>query len=268
MEKLAKNGPYLLGNSYHTSNNHTRSVFDKLSLGTSAYFATEFIAGLAKNRQMALAGVFDRETWADKSLNVLRLIEDCGGRFYIDGLDNITKIKEPVVFISNHMSMLESMVFPGLIASKRPVTFVVKQSLVTHPLFGPILNARNPITVERKDPIVDFKKVMAEGTENLHKNTSVVIFPQSQRMINFIPEQFNTLGIKLAKKAKVPIVPIAIKTDFWKNGKVIKDIGGINRKLPIHIEFGEPIAIEGAGKNEHQAVIDFITSRLQQWKMD
>jgi 1-acyl-sn-glycerol-3-phosphate acyltransferase len=268
MGKSVKNGHYLTGNCYHTSDNHSRSVFDKLSLGTSAYFATAFIAGLAKNRQLALAGVFDRETWADKSLNVLRLIEDCGGRFHIDGLDNITKIKEPVVFISNHMSMLESMVFPGLIASKRAVTFVVKHSLVTHPLFGPIMKARNPITVERKDPIVDFKKVMAEGTENLHRNISVVIFPQSQRMTDFIPEQFNSLGIKLAKKAKVQIVPVAIKTDFWKNGKLIKDIGAINRKLPIHIEFGEPIAIEGAGKNEHQDVIEFITSRLQKWKMD
>lgn len=268
MEKLAKNRHYLLGNSYQTSDNHSRSVFDKLSFGTSAYFAAAFIAGLAKNRQLALAGVFDRQTWAEKSLNVLSLIEDCGGRFYIDGLDNITKSKEPVVFISNHMSMLESMVFPGLIASRRPVTFVVKQSLVTHPLFGPIMNARKPIAVERKDPIVDFKKVIAKGTENLQNNTSVVIFPQSQRMVDFKPEQFNTLGIKLAKTAKAPIVPIAIKTDFWKNGKLIKDIGAINRKLPIHIEFGEAMAIEGTGKKEHQAVIDFITSRLQKWKID
>ena len=71
MEKLAKNRHYLLGNSYQTSDNHSRSVFDKLSFGTSAYFAAAFIAGLAKNRQLALAGVFDRQTWAEKSLNVL-----------------------------------------------------------------------------------------------------------------------------------------------------------------------------------------------------
>jgi 1-acyl-sn-glycerol-3-phosphate acyltransferase len=93
----------------------------------------------------------------------------------------------------------------------------------------------------------------------------VVIFPQSHREIEFNPAHFNKMGIKLAKLAKVSIVPVAIKTDFWKNGKIIKDVGGLNRKLPIHIKFGAPIAIEGNGNSEHQKVIDFISENLTNW---
>ena len=163
------------------------------------------------------------------------------------------------------MSMLESMVLPGLIASRREVTFVVKKSLTTHPIFGPVMRARGPIAVDRQDPISDFKKVMLDGTESLKNNVSVVIFPQSQRMVKFNPKQFNTLGIKLAKNANVKVVPLAIKTDFWENGTLLKDIGVIHRDLRIYFEFGEPISIDGAGKKEQQMIIDHIHSHLKKW---
>jgi 1-acyl-sn-glycerol-3-phosphate acyltransferase len=257
---------YITSNDYQTEKNHPRALLDKMSLGSRAYFAVRFISLLMRNRRQALANKFDTQMWATSSMDIFKLIENCGGRFHMEGLENINKIKEPVVFIGNHMGMLETMVFPGIIASRREVTFVVKESLVSHPLFGPIMRARKPITVERKDPIADFKKVMNDGVENLKQGTSIVVFPQSQRKVEFVREEFNTLGIKLAKKAKVQVVPVAIKTDFWKNGKHFKDIGWLDRKLPIHIKFGEPFTIDGPGKAEHQKVIDFITKNLDKWK--
>lgn len=254
-----------MNESYHTPENHPQSILDKLSLGSSVYFCLRFVAKLFENRRLALTDRLDTKAWASKSMEMLKLIEDCGGKLHIEGIENITKSKKPVVFVGNHMSTLETMILPGLIASKREVTFVVKQSLMTHPLFGPVIRARKPIAVERKNPAIDFKKVMLDGVENLKKNVSVVIFPQSHRETDFNPTHFNKMGIKLAKLAQVSIVPIAIKTDFWKNGKIIKDVGGLNRKLPIHIKFGAPIFIEGNGNLEHQKVIDFIAKNLANW---
>lgn len=261
LQKLSKD-------SYHTNAKRPRAFFDKISMGTSLYFNLKFISKVFSDRRIAKAGKYDTKNWVLGSLTVFKLIEKCGGRFHIEGLNNIDKIKEPVVFISNHMSMMESMIFPVLIAPKRDVTFVVKSSLVTHPIFGPVMKARNPIAVEREDPIADFKKVMTDGTENLKNNVSVVIFPQSKRTVKFDPQKFNKLGIKLAKKANVHIVPVAIKTDFWKNGKRMKDIGKIDRKIPIHIKFGDPIKIEGQGNKEHQMVMDFITQNLAKWESE
>ncbi len=256
---------FITSDSYTTSSEQKRALGDILSFGTSVYFGPKFLSLLNTSRKLALANNFDTQTWAKTSMDIFRLIESCGGKFTIEGMDNITKSKEPVVFISNHMSMLESMVFPGIIASRREVTFVVKKSLTTHKLFGPTMRARKPIAVDRKDPIGDFKVVMAEGEEKLKSGTSIVIFPQSQRMVQFDEKQFNTLGIKLAKKAGVKIIPVAIKTDFWTNGKIFKDISKLDRKKKIHIKFGEPITIEGPGKKEHQQVIDFIKGNLSIW---
>lgn len=256
---------FITTDSYQTPTDHPRALLDKLSFGISFYFGYKFLKMLEGNRRLSLANNFDTETWARRSMDIMRHIEDCGGKFNIEGLNNITASNEPVVFISNHMSMLESMVFPGLIASRREVTFVVKKSLTTHKLFGATMRARKPIAVDRKDPISDFKAVMSQGTEVLANGTSVVIFPQSQRMVQFDEKLFNTLGIKLAKKTKVKIIPVAIKTDFWTNGKVFKDISNLDRSKTIHIKFGEPITIDGPGKKEHQQVIDFIKSNLVSW---
>ena len=262
---MKTNNNFIKSNDYRTPYNYQRSIWDRLSFGSPMYFGTRFLSMLVGSRHLALANKFDTKTWAKRSMDILYLTEDCGAKIFIEGLDNITSTGAPVVFISNHMSMMESMIFPGLIASRREVTFVVKKSLTSHSLFGPTMRARKPIAVDRKDPISDFKTVMSQGVEALNNGTSVVIFPQSKRMIDFDASQFNTLGIKLAKKANVAIIPVAIKTDFWGNGKVVKDISVLNRKEPVHIKFGEPIIIDGPGKKEHQKVIDFIQSNLDTW---
>jgi 1-acyl-sn-glycerol-3-phosphate acyltransferase len=195
----------------------------------------------------------------------MELIEGCGGRFHIRGIANLAASQEPVVFISNHMSTLETFVLPCLIEPYRDVTFVVKESLIKNPFFGPIMRSRDPVTVGREHPKEDFKIVMDKGRKILAGGRSIIIFPQSTRTTRFEPENFNTLGIKLAKAAGVKVIPIAIKTDFWANGNIVKDFGPIDRHKPIHITFGEPLGVEGSGKLEHQRTIDFIQEHLEQW---
>jgi 1-acyl-sn-glycerol-3-phosphate acyltransferase len=158
------------------------------------------------------------------------------------------------------------MILPGLVAPRRKVTFVVKDSLVKHPLFGPVMRSRNPIVVARTDARKDFEKVMTEGPEILSSGISLIIFPQSTRSNVFVASEFNSLGVKLAKKTGVRVVPVALKTDFWGNGKVIKEIGKLDHKKTIHMVFGEPFSITGSGKEENQAIISFIIENLKKWE--
>jgi 1-acyl-sn-glycerol-3-phosphate acyltransferase len=127
------------------------------------------------------------------------------------------------------------------------------------------MKARYPIVVVRKDAKEDFKTVMEQGKELLAKGISVIIFPQSTRMTEFDPSLFNSLGIKLAIAAGVKVIPVAIKTDFWGNGKWVKDIGPVNRDNPIFMTFGKPMEINGNGKEEHKQILEFITHTLRQW---
>jgi 1-acyl-sn-glycerol-3-phosphate acyltransferase len=160
------------------------------------------------------------------------------------------------------------MILPSIIGPLRELTFVVKDSLVRHPLFGDVMKSRDPIVVGRTDPRKDLEAVMNGGFEKLNNGISIVIFPQSTRSVEFRPEEFNSLGVKLAKKAGVEVVPIALKTDFWGNGKLIKELGPLDRHKHIHIKFGEPMKISGNGKEENQRIIDFIKASLEEWKLE
>ena len=259
---------FFITDPYHTSDNTPHLLLDRLALSTRLFFMSKYVSILLKCRREALKGRFDTQDWIMSSFDILKLIEGCGGKFHITGLENIRQCQGPVVFVSNHMSTLETMVFPCIIAPIKEVVFIVKDSIVKHPFFGPVMRSRHPIIVSRSNSREDFKIVMDRGQELLATGTSIMIFPQSRRTVEFKPEDFNSLGVKLASRAGVQIVPIAIKTDFWGNGKYLKELGAINRHKPIYMSFGKPLSVNGPGKEEHKKIISFIASNLMKWSDD
>jgi 1-acyl-sn-glycerol-3-phosphate acyltransferase len=250
---------------YNTPVKEHLTLRDKFLLNSRIYFSLKYVGAVFKTRKQAVRKIYDTKAWSDSSFEIFRFIEETGGKFHITGMENIIKPERPALFISNHMSTLETMILPSLIAPHREVTFVVKESLVRHPLFGDVMRSRNPIIVGRTDPRKDFEAVMNGGIDRLSKGISLIIFPQSTRSLEFKPEEFNSLGIKLAKKAGVEIVPVALKTDFWGNGRLIKELGPIDSRKTIFIKFGTPFNVTGNGREEHQMVIEFIQSSLKEW---
>jgi len=256
---------YFESSVYNTPVRGRQNLWDKFLINNRIYFIYKFAQIVLRTRKQAVAGVYDDEAWADSSWFILKFIERTGGKFQISGMEYIAESREPVLFIGNHMSTLETMVLPVIIAPRRRVTFVVKESLVTHPLFGDVMRSRDPIIVGRTDPRKDLEAVMNGGMELLSKGVSIIIFPQSTRTVIFNPAEFNSLGVKLAKKAGVKVVPFALKTDFWGQGKILRGLGKIDSSKPIHIKFGNPFYVTGSGKEENQHIIDFIESSLKEW---
>lgn len=257
---------YFKSDNYQTPEKGTLTLKERLLSGNRFYFTLMYANVVLMSRKQAVRKNYDTKAWADSSFYIFRLIEKAGGRFEISGMENIVKPEGPVLFIGNHMSTLETMILPCIIAPHRELTFVVKESLVRHPLFKDVMLSRNPIVVGRADPRKDLEAVMNGGAELLSKGVSIVIFPQSTRNIEFIPEEFNSLGVKLAKKAGVPVVPIALKTDFWGNGKLVKELGPLDPKKTIHFKFGEPFMVTGNGKEENNRIISFIQASLEEWR--
>ncbi len=206
----------------------------------------------------------DRE-WSDSSLAIMKALEHVGVIFEVAGADHFINLEAPCVFIGNHMSALETFVLPCIIEPFKDVTFVVKQSLIDYPVFRYVMRSRDPIVVSRTNPREDLKAVLEGGTERLNAGRSVIIFPQTTRTPAFDPAEFNTIGIKLAKKAGAPVIPVALKTGAWGNGSHLKDFGKIDPSQKVFFAFGEPLAVTGHGAAEHRKVIEFITDSLKAW---
>lgn len=255
---------YFPENTYQTPDKVPGLLLDWLTLKSRWGFFLHYGKNFLRNRQLALHNDYDDVTWADCSYQIFRDIERVGGKFEIEGLEHIKASTEPVVFIANHMSTCETMVLPFMIVPYKPVTFVVKEEL-TRGYFGPIMRAVDPIAVGRKDPRKDMETVLNEGADKLAKGKSVIIFPQSTRQVPFVKKEFNSLGVKLAKKAGVKALPIALKTDFWGNSKILKAIGPLKRKATLHFKFGAPLEIVKTGKEQHQEIVRFIADNVRSW---
>jgi len=252
-----------LQSSSYTTKPRQVSILSRLFPSLSFYL---HIIGIVRHAsKKARQGSYDTSAWCASSLDTLHALEYVGSSIEVTGLDNFRSLEGPCIFISNHMSTLETFILPVLISSFKEATFVVKQSLVEYPVFKYVMRSRNPITVGRSNPRDDLKAVLEGGVERLKAGTSIIIFPQTTRTPIFNPEQFNSIGIKLAKKAGVPVVPIALKTDAWSNGKFLKDFGRIDPAKTVHIAFGRALQIRDRGSEEHQQIIDFIAEKLQEW---
>ncbi|MBN1425367.1 1-acyl-sn-glycerol-3-phosphate acyltransferase [Candidatus Fermentibacteria bacterium] len=259
--------PTPFADTYDTPPDTPRYLLDRL-IGTRWNLYLRYAGVVFTSRRLAVRGRYDDRQWVDSSLAILRHVERCGGRIHLRGLDNLRGPEGGVVIISNHMSAAETQLFPGIIAPIRPVTFVVKQSLVTHPIFGPVMRSRDPIVVGRKDPRADMATVLSKGAELLARGVSVIVFPQATRRVVFVPEKFNSLGIKLARAAGAQVIPAAVKTDFWGNGGLLRDFGPVRRQKPIYMAFGPPLTVQGNGRAQHQAVVEFVQDHLNQWESE
>ena len=63
----------------------------------------------------------------------------------------------------------------------------------------------------------------------------------------------------------MPVIPVAVISDAWGNGKLLKDFGKIDPSKKVRIGFGEPLVIKGNGNEEHQKTIDFISEKFKEW---
>lgn len=222
---------------------------------------------ILRSNRLATKGKYDGEAWILSSYDILKATMSTGVEIEFEGLDNV-KLDEPVVYISNHMSTLETFILPCIIHPNNKVCFIMKKELVDMPFFGPVGAARHPIVVGRKNPREDLMEVFKQSKDRLESGRSIIVFPQKSRSDKLMVKGFNTIGVKIAKKYNVKIVPVALTTDFWQNGKLVKDFGKIDPAKKVRISFGKPFEPTGEGSNDNQTVLDFIESKFKEWNLE
>lgn len=228
-------------------------------------FYLSFFFIVLRASRTAKKGAYSDEIWVKDSHEVLEALERNGVRLEVSGVENVKNVQGPVVIIGNHMSMMETLLLPGFIQPIKPITFVVKESLLNYPVFKHIMRSRNPIALTRTNPRQDLKTVMTEGVDRVKNSISIIVFPQTTRSHSFDPAQMSSIGVKLAKKAGATVIPLALKTDCWENGKRFKDFGRLNTAKTAHFAFGQPLTIEGKGDEEQELINTFIRSHLEKW---
>ncbi|MDR3358279.1 MAG: 1-acyl-sn-glycerol-3-phosphate acyltransferase [Desulfovibrio sp.] len=257
-------GKFLTGDNYRSPGFHP-GLFTRIFPSLS-FYGRLFGGPVFRLCRLAAKGLCDDAAWTRASVEVAELVESVGGKIAVEGMAAISAVDGPCLFVANHMSTLETFMLPGIIRPRRPVTFVVKNSLVSMPFFGAVMRSRDPVVVGRSNPREDLARVLEGGKKRLARGVSIIIFPQSTRSSDFEPRLFNTIGVKLALHANVPIVPLALKTDAWGQGRPVKELGKIRPELTVRYRFAPPLRITGRGREEQAAICGYIAQTLREWR--
>ncbi|WZL73132.1 lysophospholipid acyltransferase family protein [Clostridiaceae bacterium 35-E11] len=178
-----------------------------------------------------------------------RIIKNTGTKVSIYGSDHIPE--GPVLFVSNHQGNLDIPLLLGFI--DKPKSFIAKIELSKIPVFGKWMERINCIFIDRSDPRQSLRAIN-QGVEILKNGHSMVIFPEGTRSKGPKMADFKKGSLRLATKAKVPIVPISIQGSY----KIMEANGGFIKPAEVSITISEPIYTDQLTKEEENGLSDSV----------
>ena len=209
------------------------------------------------------------DKWAHYCFASLRKAEAFGTKVTADGWENRRDYEGPVVYLCNHISTLETILLPFVLLTFGPFNVVVKASLSHLPALERAADHMGLVPIGRTSPREDLMTIFRVGGERIAKGISFLIFAQGRRQPVFERKGWSSIGAKLAEKAGVPVMPIAVKTDIQPtrpNGKGwFKDFGTVDPSKDIRLRCG-PV-LKGTSREMHAASFDWIKAQLDEWNM-
>ena len=156
---------------------------------------------------------------------------------HIEGMEKIDKIEGKVLFIANHQSEADPVLFMAMM--KKPIAFLAKEEALKMPFVGKVLKAMNGITLDRANVMNQLDQI--KSAVNLikdEKEPNVAIFAEGTR--NRHPEnnclEFKGGSLKLGYMANAIIVPVSI----WGTYRLFT-LKHYLRRYPVYVKFDDPI---------------------------
>lgn len=170
-----------------------------------------------------------------------------GAEVEIRGFENIPK-DQPVLFVGNHRSFFDIIISYSI--HPPYMGFVAKKELKKIPLLAPWMHNMHCLFLDRSDPKEGIKMIQ-QGVENLKNGISMYIFPEGTRAHRDDEmKEFKAGSIKMAEKAKVPIIPVAINN----TSAIWEDQTPKIRKAHVIIEYCEPIETANLDKEKKKTL--------------
>lgn len=170
------------------------------------------------------------------------LVKLAGVTVEIRGEENIPT-EGSVLFVSNHQGNFDIPILLGYI--DKPKAFIAKIELLKLPLIRTWMTHLKCVFMDRSD-IRQSLKVINQAASHLKEGYSMVIFPEGTRSKSESLGEFKPGSLKLALKAGVPIVPIAIRGSY----KIMEQNGFIIKPAHVEITILEPISTAGLTKEQ------------------
>ncbi|MAT93564.1 MAG: HAD-IB family hydrolase [Halioglobus sp.] len=140
--------------------------------------------------------------------------------FEVEGMEHL-RSDRPCIYIFNHQSFLDAMVLAHLL--REDVVPMVKHEVADNVILGPLMRQVDTIFVDRQEN--NQSQVLRKALQVLRSGRSLVIAPEGTRSTLGEIQPFKHGAFFIAKKARVPVVPIVlhnVKDALPKGGLLIR----------------------------------------------
>lgn len=165
------------------------------------------------------------------------------------GIENIPE--EACLFVANHQSLLDITTLTHVLP--KPAGFVAKVEMLKIPFMPYWMRKFGCVFIDRENPREGIKAIK-QGTDNIKNGQSMVIFPEGTRSKDGKIGEFKKGTLRMAIKAKCPVVPVSINgtgNAFEYNNKRIR---ASDATIIIH----ESIYIKDMDKEEQEQTLQRI----------
>lgn len=158
-----------------------------------------------------------------------------------------------LIVLSSHQSHLDPLLL-GL-ACERRLSSLARSSLYAFKPFGFIITALDAVPIDREASAVAAMKTVIKRLED---GAAVIIFPEGTRTATGRLGELKSGFALIAKKARVPIVPVAIvgAWECWPKTRLLPRSGR------IRLEFGRVMQPDEIAAFDDRALVAECTARL------
>ncbi len=162
-----------------------------------------------------------------------------------------------VLYVGNHRSYFD--ILMTYVRVPRPTGYIAKKEMLRYPLLVNWMKNLHCLFLDRDDLKAGMKTILA-AVEKMKSGISICIFPEGTR--NKTPDTFlpfHAGSLKIADRAKCPIIPMAIVNA----GDIFEDHLPRIKKTKVIIEYGEPLWPDRMDREEKKNLNDTVVNEIK-----
>lgn len=230
-------------------------------IGVAAFVILFLILSIPLLIAERIIGKFNMDVKNKSSLAIVNWAFRCclkiaGTEIVYLGEDRIP-LDTPVLYVGNHRSYFDILL--TYVRVPRPTGYIAKKEMLRIPLLVNWMRNLHCLFLDRENLKEGMKTILA-AIEKLKSGISICIFPEGTRnreSDTFLP--FHAGSLKIAEKAKCPIVPMAIVNA----GDIFEDHFPKIKKTKVIVEYGEPIYTDRLDKEQKKNLTELVVSAIQ-----
>lgn len=182
-----------------------------------------------------------------------QVLKKAGVKVEAKGVENVPD--GACCFVANHQGNFDILAI--LASIDKPMGFIAKKEMAKTPLISRWMRNIRCVFIDREN-VRESLKAINEGADNLKNGYSMVIFPEGTRSKSHNIGEFKKGSLKMATKAKVPIVPITIDGSY----KIFEEHNGWLRKGEIKLTIEKPIYLEKLSQEEQKNLAEIVKAEI------